>query len=579
MKPFNTLHKTLIAPLVYLLTACDSGPAAPAVQAADHVFVNGGVYTVNARQPWAEAVAVSGKLIVFVGDNAGAQEFIGPDTRVTDLDGRMLLPGLGDSHLHLRHGGEITSGCVLLWEDDPMKIARLLQDCADRLADDPTRWLVGTLWARWSFPDGNPPPDFLNKLFPERPVIIEASDGHSYWVNQAALDAAGIDDQTANPANGLIERDAVTGKATGLLHESAMRLAYDAMPPWTLEDQLGFIRRAAGLALEFGITSAIEPGLSLDEAKMFSALDQAGELNMRLLLGLTPIGIKIAAFDDEIFLTTARSTEAESARIRANSVKVFIDGVIENGTAPLLEPYLLESIEPLETFYPPEQLQEFFIRLDSEGFNIHVHAIGDRGIREALDAFAGMRKANGMSDQRHIMTHLQLITEEDIERFAELGIIASFSTLWAYPENYNTEIYPPLVGTERINRFYPVASVLRSGARITIGSDWPIDDLNPFLGIEVALTRQDPYSNDGPALNENERIDLAAAIEAYTLNVAYAMQLENQVGSIEQGKLADLVVLDQNLFEIATADISETRVLETLVDGEVKFERPVADKP
>lgn len=536
------------------------------------MFLNGGVYTLDPAQAWVEAVAVSGNKVIFTGSNEDGRQFIGPNTKVSDLNGKMLLPGFGDTHLHLLYGGETISACSLEWEDDPAEIARILKACESKGDSAYEDWLYGTRWARWSFPDGSPPASFLNDLFPDRPVMVEASDGHSLWVNQVALDRAGISRDTPDPPNGQIVRDPVSGRATGLVHESAMRLVSDAMPGPAFESQLGFIRKALGLAHQHGITSAIEPGLNLEQAGYFTALDRLGEMNLRVLLALTPIGFEIAAFDDEIYRTTARRGEVEGKYLQANSVKVFADGVIENGTSELLEPYLSESVAPLPPFYKPEDMKDYFIRLDREGISIHVHAIGDLGIRQTLDAFEAMRETNGKSDNRHLITHLQLISDEDIARFAELDIISSFATYWAYPEEYNLEVYPPLVGQDRINRFYPVASIYREGGMLTVGSDWTVTDLNPFLGIETALTRQDPHSDTGPALNENERISLETALEAYTLNAAYAMGLEDQTGSIEPGKLADLVVLDRNLFEIPVYEISETQVLLTLFNGEIVFE-------
>jgi predicted amidohydrolase YtcJ len=559
-----------------LPSACQLDVAVPAGITADHVFVNGGVYTVDVKQPWAEAVAVVDGRIVKVGDNRDIRVLIGSNTQITDLNGRMLLPSFGDSHLHLLYGGEVSSSCLLSWAEQPDEIARLLRACAEHQAGDSESWIFATRWARWSFAEGNPPAEFLNQLFPDRPVVIEASDGHSFWVNQSALDRVGIDDNTPNPEDGLIARDPVTGRATGLMHESAIQLITARMPTATDRDRKKFIRKAVATAHEFGITAAIEPGLNLRQAKLFAALDGAGELNMRLLLALTPLGWEIAAFDERIYATIKRRSEVESERVAAHSVKVFVDGVIENGTAPLLEPYHDESVQSLDLFFPTDKLQAYFTSLDRQGISIHVHAIGDRGIKQALDAFAGMRRANGMSDNRHLMTHLQLIDKVDIPRFQRLNIIASFATLWAYPEEYNLEIYPPLIGAERVERFYPVASVASTGARVAIGSDWSVEDMNPFLAIEVAITRQDPITDSGSILNPNERIDLALVLEAYTKNVAYAMKLEDQIGSIEPGKFADLVVLDRNLFAIPVQQISQTQVLMTLFNGRQVFVRDLA---
>lgn len=559
--------------MIVVLTGCGQQTPMQVTPAADHVFINGGVYTVNSEQPWVDAVAIQGERIAWLGASADAVQWIGPQTRVTDLTGRMLLPGFGDSHLHMLYGGRVVSACLLDQHTDPQAIAERLLECSERFSFAGSDWIFGSRWARWSFPDGTPPATFLDDLFPDRPVVIEASDGHSAWANRVAMDRSGINLGTPDPVGGVIERDPVSGRASGLLHESAMQIVYDAMPAEGLEDQLGYIRTAQDMALQFGITAAIEPGMNLDQARLFSYLEESGALKMRVLIALTPLGMEIKAFDEGIFRTTARRSEVEGGRVSAHSVKVFVDGVIENGTAPLQEPYLKESIQPLEPFYPPETLKDYFIRLDREGISIHVHAIGDRGIKETLDAFEAMREANGESDSRHLVTHLQLIDPVDIGRFRELGIVASFSTLWAYPEEYNTQIYPSLVGQDRVERFYPVGSVNAAGGMIAIGSDWSIDEMDPFLAIEVALTRQNPFTDSGPALNVGERIDLDTALRAYTFNVAYAMGLEREVGSIEVGKRADLVVLDRNLFEIPAYSISEANALLTMIDGEVVFER------
>jgi len=246
--------------------------------------------------------------------------------------------------------------------------------------------------------------------------------------------------------------------------------------------------------------------------------------------------------------------------------------VIEYGTSPLLEPYADEHYGSGEFFYTQDEVDHYMTRFDAMGLQVHVHAIGDAAIRRALNGFEAMRKANGMSDNRHQIVHLQLIHENDRARFGELDVAAVFQSLWAYPDPAALELDVPMLGEERTWQMYPVASVREAGGRIVGGSDYFVTDLNPLHAIEVAITRQDPYTNDGPVLNEDERVDLKTMIDAYTINGAHQMGLELEQGSIEVGKRADLVVLDHNLFELPSSEINETKVTMTIFDGRTVYE-------
>ena len=253
--------------------------------------------------------------------------------------------------------------------------------------------------------------------------------------------------------------------------------------------------------------------------------------------------------------------------------KIYLDGVIEYGTSPLLEPYADADYDSGEFFYEQEQVNEYLTRFDAMGLQVHVHAIGDAAVRQALDGFEAMREANGVSGNRHHIVHLQLIHEDDVPRFSELDVTATFQSLWAYPDPSVIELDIPMLGEERTYQMYPVASVHNSGGRIAGGSDYWVTDLNPLQAIEVAITRQDPYTNDGPVLNKDEAVDLATMIAAYTINGAYLMKLDDVQGSIETGKRADLIVLDRNLFEISAHEINEASVTLTLFGGRTVFQR------
>jgi predicted amidohydrolase YtcJ len=292
------------------------------------------------------------------------------------------------------------------------------------------------------------------------------------------------------------------------------------------------------------------------------------------VISVSPINWQPGTFDDSIFAYLEKRKKWQRPNIDTDSVKIYMDGVIESGSGALLEPYEDRSLGLGPRFYPQEKVNEYFTRFDAMGMQIHVHAIGDAGVRMALDGFEAMRDANGMSGNRHHMTHLQLIHKDDIPRFAEFDIGATFQSLWAYPDPAAIELDVPAIGEERTYQMYPIGSMHRTSGRIVGGSDYWVTDMNPLLAIEVAITRQDPYTNDGPVLNADERVDLATMIDAYTINGAYTMSLEDKQGSIEVGKRADFVILDRNLFAIPSSEISDVRVTMTVFDGRTVYQRP-----
>ncbi len=401
---------------------------------------------------------------------------------------------------------------------------------------------------------------------------MEADDGHSLWVNRRALDLVGITRDTLNPKNGVIVRDPDSGEATGMLGGSAMKLVTGAIPQATLEELQAAVLLAISMAHAFGITSAIDPGMDHEQALAFRKLAEEARLSMRVLLALTPSSWNVEGFGDEIYAFLDARPEDTHPLLRSNSVKVFIDGAVEGATAALLEPYLGEFEHNVQPYYDPDTLARYFTHMDAVEINIHVHAIGDLGVRAALDGFEAMRMANGPSDNRHVMTHLQYVHPQDRGRFAELDITAGFSPLWARAGYYELNIYPPMVGEERAMQGYPMRSLLDSGTRIAGSSDWSVSSMNPLLAIETGITRQDSVSNSSPDFEPHERVDLETMIAAYTINVAWLMQNEQLTGSIEVGKKADLVALDRNLFEIPAYEISDAEVVFTVFDGKIVYQ-------
>ena len=554
---------------ILVVAACQ-----PAQEPADRVFINGAVYTVDADRSWAEAVAIRDGRIAFVGGNEYAQAFIGAGTEVTDLDGQMLLPGFHDSHAHVLIGVYTGENCDLLRVPTIEEVEAVLRECRTLDGFGEERWIIGGGWGEWLFDDAAPPKELLDELFPDRPVYLESSFGHSAWVNGRALELAGIHRETVVGDDGVIVRDPETGEAAGALHDSAMLLVKQVLPEMTSAYRLESVRAGIDMLHKFGVTAIIEPGVDAGIMEPLIQLADAGEFDVRALVSLSPIGWNAGVFDDGIYDFIAQREEWRRPNLDVDSVKIYLDGVIEVGTSPLLEPYLIEEWGTGPFFYTQEKVNEYFTRLDAMGLQVHVHAIGDAAIRQALDGFEVMRQRNGLSDNRHHITHLQLIHPDDRPRFGELGIGATFQSLWAYPDDAAMELDVPILGEERAWQMYPIRSVHETGGRINGASDYWVTELDPLLAIEAAVTRQDPWSNDGPVLNVDERVSLATMIDAYTINGAYTMSLENEQGSIEVGKRADLVALDRNLFEIDPYEISDARVTLTVFDGRTVYRKP-----
>jgi len=550
--------------LISVLSAC-SGPQSAG---ADRVFVNGAVYTADESRSWAEAVAIRDGEIVFVGTDVAAKAFTGANTEVVDLNKKMLMPGFHDGHAHIRYGGAAMLRCGLQSEQDVSKLRGLLLECANSRAYGGDEWVLGGGWPISAFKDGAPSAAMLDEIFGERPAYFSDDFGHSAWVSSRALEIAGIDSDTPDPPQGVIVRDPVSGEPTGTLRDSAMNLVEVFIPEATEAQRYKGLLTGLEQASKYGITAFIEPGTGEGNVSLFKTADRRGDLTARVVASLSPQDELAASFGPEIFDFLAKRDQFRGTYLDVDSVKVFIDGVIETRTSTMLEPYLDGSNFP--PFYPPDELNTLYEKLDEMGMQIHTHAIGDGAIRVALDAYEHAFFANGPNDNRHQIVHLQLIDEEDIPRFAELNVAANFQCFWCYPDVY-VDLAVDIVGAERVERFYPLRSIQDTGALLVGGSDWDVTSLNPLDAIETAVRRQDPYAESGRVLGENQEVDLATALDMYTRNAAYIMRLEDKTGSVEVGKRADLVVLDRNLFEIPVTEINEARVLLTIMDGKTVY--------
>lgn len=538
---------------------------------ADLVFTGGAVYTVDASRHWAQAVAVRDDRIVYVGTDAGAEAWIGPETRVVPLGGRMLLPGFEDAHVHPLSAGVELAQCNLNDLPDQKAILAKVRQCAAE--GRPDEWLVGGGWSLPAFPGGAPTKQLLDAISSERPIALSAADGHSGWVNSAALARAGITKQTPDPPSGRIERDPKTGEATGTLREKAMDLVWKLIPEPGEAERLAGLRLAIQKLNGFGITALQEANAGRPFLETYRAAERAGELSLRVVVALSTDQKRGAEQVDDLVLLRK---EFSSARIHPTAAKIFEDGVIEARTAAMNEPY---SDRPGDRGTPrrsAESLNPLVKRLVEEGFTVHVHAIGDRAVRLALDALeaAGAHLGDG---RPHQLAHIEVIDPPDVPRFRKLGVIANFQPLWAFADTYITDLTLPALGPERSKWIYPMGDVERTGGEIAFGSDWSVSSPNPLEGIQVAITRQSPTPPFGEPFLPEQTLDLPTALAAYTIGSANALGLQADIGSIEVGKYADLVVLDRNLFAVPVHQIHSVKVLLTLLGGRAVYRDPAFD--
>ena len=543
---------------------------------ADLVFRNGAVYTVDAARRWAQAVAVNGGRIVAVGTDADVRELVGPRTETIDLDGRMLLPGFQDSHAHPPPAGLEMLRCNLsdayAFEDYATIVKTYAHDHAD------IEWVTGGGWSMDVFPGGAPTRGALDAIVPDRPVFLTSRDGHSAWVNSRALALARVTRDTADPADGRIEREP-DGEPAGTLHEGAMDLVDELVPPPTQDDLEEGLRVAQAYLHALGITGwqdAIVGG-SYPTLEAYLACAGRGELTARVVGALWWDRHR---GEEQIEELIAKRAEGPVGRFSPTSVKIMQDGIVENFTAAVLEPYLDAHGDPTDnrgkSFVEPELLKRVVVRLDAEGFQVHFHALAERAVREALDAIEAARAANGMNDHRHHLAHLQIVHPDDIPRFRRLGAVANAQPLWAMNEGQMVNLTIPFLGPQRSGWQYPFASLVRSGAVLAFGSDWSVSSPNPLFEMHVAVNRRGfpgyAYGDDDRAISEpflpEQAIDLPTAIAAFTMGSAYVNHLDDVTGSIEVGKLADLVVLDRHVFAQPIDELYQAEVLLTLVEGE-----------
>ena len=532
---------------------------------ADLALRGGAIYTVDGARSWAQTIAIDDGRIVYVGTDAGASDFIGPETQVVDLKGRMVVPGFQDVHIHPISGGIEANACDLNAAANVEEYVATIKKYAEEHPND--TWIKGGGWAMSAFgPGALARKELIDAVVPDRPVILWSRDGHTVWVNSKALEVAGITRDTKDPPDGRIDRDPKTGEAVGSLQEGAGGLVADKVPPDTDATRDAGLRYAIRMLNGYGITGIQDASVNEEDLKTYRRLDDAGELSLRVVGSIWWEREK--GFEQIEDIKRLRG-EFTKGRIDAGTVKIMQDGVMENYTAVVLEPYKLKGKDDVRgiPMVEPEILKQAVTKLDSEGFQVHFHAIGDGAVRQSLDAVEAARTANGDLGHRHHISHIQLIHPDDQPRFRKLGVIANFQPLWAYADAYVTDLTLPFISRQTASYMYPIASMEKSGAVIAFGSDWSVSTANPFEEMETAITRMGSLGDTKVPFLPAESIALPEALAAFTINAAYTNRDEKNTGSLEVGKRANLAVLDRNLFEIPAAEMSDTKVLLTLFEG------------
>jgi len=543
---------------------------------ADLLFVNGSVYTVDAVRSWAQAVAVKSDRIAAVGTYSELTSLAGDRTEVVDLHGRLMLPGFQDAHVHPVGGGVDMLQCDLHDLDSAEACLAAIRDYAASHPEEP--WILGGGWSMDSFPGGTPTKEPLDVAVGDRPVYLPNRDGHSGWVNSVALRIAGITRDTPDPPDGRIERTP-DGEPSGTLHEGAQSLVARHAPGVSPDDVYRGLLLGQEHLHSLGITSwqdaIVDTDDEYDNYGAYRRAGREGTLTGRVVGALW--WDRQRGLEQIPELIEKRETARNAGRFASTSVKIMQDGVCENFTAAVLEPYLDRHGHVTEnrgiSFVDPPLLNEAVTRLDAEGFQVHFHAIAERAVREALDAIETARTANGPSDGRHHLAHIQVVHPDDLPRFRQLSAVANAQPLWAAHEAQMDELTIPFLGEPRWWWQYPFASLVARGATLAMGSDWPVSSADPLEEIHVAVNRRMPASypyrvDTDDVFLSDERLDLPTAVGAFTMGSAYVNHRDAETGSLEPGKLADLVVVDRNLFAGPVDEIGEANVVLTYVGGE-----------
>jgi hypothetical protein len=538
------------------------------VAPADILIVHAKIFTGDEKTPWAQSLAIRKGKIVAVGTDEQVARYRAIGTKQIDAGGKLVLPAFTDSHIHMTEGGLSLLHVNLEGAKDAADIQNRLRAYAAQHPDDP--WILGRGWNYAMFaPETLPNKKILDQLFPATPVFLEGYDGHTYWANSKALALAEITKSTPDPLNGAIVRDPSTGEPTGALKEYAGDLVAKVVPKPDHVQKLNALRAAMKWANQNGLARVHSCGGDFENLDLLQELRDDNQLSVRFHIAYLPDPPKLRPQDVEA--VEAARKKFHDQWIDVNSVKFFLDGVVESHTAAFLEPYSDDPSTKGSLFWNPEEYRSAVAQLDKSGFQLYTHAIGDYAVRTALDAYEFAEHQNNTKDDRNRIEHIETITATDIPRFAKLRVIASMQPLHSYPDEDTLDVWARNIGPDRASRAWVWKSIALDGGRYTFGSDWPVVTLNPWEGIQTAVTRQTSDGKPPGGFCPSQKLTVAEAVEGYTMDAAYAGHLEKSEGSLEPGKVADVIMVDHDIFEIDPHTIDQTKVVLTIVGGKIVY--------
>jgi predicted amidohydrolase YtcJ len=535
--------------------------------AADLIITNAKIWTVDKSCPMAQAVAILGDRIVAVGPSAEVDAWRGPDTHVVDAGGKLLLPGFNDAHVHFVSGGMQLTNVQLNDASSPQEFARRIGERAKVTAKG--EWILGGNWdeTKWN-PPNMPTKELIDALTPDTPVFVSRYDGHMGLANSVASRLAGITRDTPDPPGGTVVRDA-QGNPTGALKDAATDYIDKVIPPLTHDQRLKIVKRALAYAASVGVTSVQHMDPDYADLAVYSELERRGELTTRIYAA--PL---ITQVDDQAKLGIGHAFGGPYLRIGA--LKAFADGSLGSGTAYFYEPFLNQGKNRgllSDEMHPVSLMRDRYMKADAAGLQICTHAIGDEGISTILDLYSEVIKAHGDADRRLRIEHAQHMAAKDFERFAQLHVIASVQPYHAIDDGRFAEAH---IGHDRASRTYAFRTFLNHGVRLAFGTDWEVAPLDPLLTVYAAVTRATLDGKNPNGWFPEQKLSVAEAIEAYTMGSAYAEFQEKEKGSIIPGKLADMVLLSDDIFSIVPEKIRDVRVLKTFVGGRLVFDAAAA---
>jgi predicted amidohydrolase YtcJ len=530
---------------------------------ADLVVVNGDIRTMDPLVPRVSAVAIRDGRVTALGSDDDIRPLAARAARIIDAQGRLVLPGFQDTHIHLQDSG--TDRALFVDLEGATTIEELQKRLRDSASGREGGWIKGVGWYSGIFGESNLNRKVLDAVSPDRPIFIYASDGHSAAINTKACEVLGITASTADPEKGSFVREA-DGRPQGLVYEHAIDWVRSKMPPLTDKDYAAGVRHGQSLCNRHGITGVLDAMVDERHMRVYKALEDSGELTVRV--AATAKVMPSESVEGAVARLRKLRRDYNSAMIKMHSAKFFLDGVFENRTAAMIEDFSDAIGGNAPVMFEEQHLRALFEAFDAARFQIHVHVIGDKAARAALDALEYAQKENGAWPSLHQLAHVQLLDPADIPRFAELGVVANIQPLWARLEPSVSDVALPMAGERRAKWLYAFKSLRNQGAMLAVSSDWGVSTLNPFPIMQTAVTRQPAVrGSNRPAFLPEQCISVDDVVRGYTMNAAASAWRSETTGSISTGKHADLIILDRDIFTVRPQELGDTEVLLTLLGG------------